>query len=102
MCCASWVARSSRRIIRGAVLRWSCVCLSARCRWRARFPRMDKPSLLILEDDPAFARALQRSFERRGYAAIICDRAETLVTTLETVSPAFAVVDLKLVGPSGL
>jgi two-component system response regulator RegA len=63
---------------------------------------MDKPSLLILEDDPAFARTLQRSFERRGYAAIICDRAETLITALETVSPAFAVVDLKLVGPSGL
>ena len=25
------------------------------------------PSLLIVEDDPAFLRTLSRSFERRGY-----------------------------------
>jgi two-component system response regulator RegA len=62
----------------------------------------DKPLLLIVEDDPAFARVLQRSFERRGYQVGVCDRLETLVTMLETMSPAFAVVDLKLTGPSGL
>jgi len=28
-----------------------------------------KPALLIVEDDPSFARALSRSFERRGYEA---------------------------------
>jgi two-component system response regulator RegA len=62
----------------------------------------DKPSLLVVEDDPAFARALIRSFERRGYAVVLCDHAEAVATTLETSVPDFAIVDLKLIGPSGL
>ncbi len=62
----------------------------------------DKPALLIVEDDPTFARALRRSFERRGYAVTLCDRAEVLEAALLTVSPGFAVVDLKLIGLSGL
>jgi two-component system response regulator RegA len=59
-------------------------------------------SLLIVEDDASFARALQRSFERRDYDVAVCDRAEDLPTVLATASPGFAVVDLKLVGASGL
>ena len=63
---------------------------------------LNKPCLLIVEDDPSFARALRRSFERRGYAVTVCDRAEDIARTLETFAPGFAVVDLKLVGLSGL
>ncbi|HEX3440191.1 MAG TPA: response regulator transcription factor [Pseudolabrys sp.] len=62
----------------------------------------EKARLLIVEDDASFARALRRSFERRGYEVTLCERGEALPAILETVSPAFAVVDLKLVGPSGL
>jgi two-component system, response regulator RegA len=62
----------------------------------------DRPSLLIVEDDPTFAWALRRSFERRGYEVALCERVGALAATLETISPDFAVVDLKLVGPSGL
>jgi two-component system, response regulator RegA len=62
----------------------------------------DKNSLLIIEDDPSFARALQRSFRRRAYEVVLCDRVEVLETLLETTSPAYAVVDLKLTGASGL
>lgn len=58
-------------------------------------------ALLIVEDDPSFARALHRSFERRGYRVMVCDRAEALPAALKTISPAFAVVDLKLAGASG-
>jgi two-component system response regulator RegA len=64
--------------------------------------QLDRPALLIVEDDPAFASALRRSFERRGYDVTLCDRMEAVVMALATVSPAFAVVDLKLVGVSGL
>jgi two-component system response regulator RegA len=46
-----------------------------------------KQSLVIIEDDASFAKALRRSFERRGY---------------ETNPPGYAVVDLKLNGASGL
>jgi len=62
----------------------------------------DRPSLLIVEDDPSFAKALARSFDRRGYAVTVCDRAENIPATLETLAPGFAVVDLKLAGLSGL
>jgi two-component system, response regulator RegA len=59
-------------------------------------------SLLIVEDDQSFARALRRSFERRGYDVTVCARADAVPAVLEQASPSFAVVDLKLVGPSGL
>jgi two-component system response regulator RegA len=62
----------------------------------------NRPSLLIVEDDPSFARALRRSFERRGYVVAVCARVEDIARTLEESSPGFAVVDLKLVGASGL
>ncbi|MDE2517786.1 MAG: response regulator transcription factor [Rhodospirillales bacterium] len=62
----------------------------------------DRPQLLIVEDDQNFARALSRSFERRGYAVFLCDRAETLPGILTACAPRFAVIDLKLVGGSGL
>ncbi|HUC17629.1 MAG TPA: response regulator transcription factor [Acetobacteraceae bacterium] len=65
-------------------------------------PPRSSRDLLIIEDDPSFARALRRSFERRGYRVAVCDRADALAATLQSLSPAFAVVDLKLIGPSGL
>jgi two-component system response regulator RegA len=59
--------------------------------------------LLIIEDDAAFARTLGRSFERRGYRVLHAASYEDAVKVLQSASPAFAVVDLKLAGPqSGL
>ncbi|SFP94471.1 response regulator transcription factor [Variovorax sp. 770b2] len=59
--------------------------------------------LLIVEDDSAFARTLSRSFERRGYAVMHASNAEEVQALLETRSPGYAVVDLKLNGEaSGL
>ena len=60
--------------------------------------------LLIVEDDAAFARTLGRSFERRGYVVTLATRLEEVDALLEAaVSPAYAVVDLKLGGEaSGL
>lgn len=62
----------------------------------------DRRRLLIIEDDPVGARALRRSFERRDYQVAVCDRAEALEETLAGFDPAYAVVDLKLAGASGL
>lgn len=61
-----------------------------------------KPSLIIVEDDQTFARALQRSFERRGYQVRLAHSQEDLEVLLEEVSPGYAVVDLKLGAGSGL
>ena len=55
-------------------------------------------TLLIVEDDAAFARTLSRSFERRGYAVSLAASIEEVATLLETRSPEYAVVDLKLAG----
>ena len=56
--------------------------------------------LLIVEDDAAFARTLLRSFERRGYAVLAATSLAEIETILETQSPDYAVVDLKLAGGS--
>lgn len=61
-----------------------------------------KPPLLIVEDDAAFAKVLRRSFERRGYEVSLCDRVEEATKLIETWQPRFAIVDLKLIGTSGL
>src|ERR1700726_1709540 len=58
--------------------------------------------LVIVEDDASFARALGRSFERRGYQVRLCQRADAIENLLETFSPQYAVVDLKLVSGTGL
>ncbi len=59
--------------------------------------------LLIVEDDAAFARTLSRSFERRGYTVTLASSQEAVATLLQSQSPNYAVVDLKLNGEaSGL
>ena len=63
---------------------------------------MTVQTLVIVEDDGTLARTLKRSFERRGYAVHHCTRLEEVHQLLGTVSPRFAVVDLKLPGESGL
>ncbi|MCG2842634.1 response regulator transcription factor [Sandaracinobacter sp. RS1-74] len=62
----------------------------------------DRPLLLIVEDDAAFARTLQRSFERRGYRALHAASHDELELLLKSHRPGYAVVDLKLGGASGL
>ena len=61
------------------------------------------PQLLIVEDDEAFARTLQRSFERRGYQVLRAASLEQVQQLLGGQQPSHAVVDLKLAGgASGL
>jgi two-component system response regulator RegA len=62
-----------------------------------------EPELLVVEDDDAFARTLQRSFERRGYRVLRATNLDEVRFLLEEESPEYAVVDLKLAGgDSGL
>lgn len=62
----------------------------------------DDKLLLIVEDDPAFARVLKRSFERRDYRVLVAASLEEAQELLKTGSPSRAVVDLKLGTASGL
>jgi len=59
-------------------------------------------SLMIVEDDVAFARALRRSFERRDYDVRVCGGLDEVRMLLSAATPSHAVVDLKLGAASGL
>ena len=59
-------------------------------------------SLILVEDDATFARALQRSFERRGYRVRVAAGPGDLDALLDMEIPTHAVVDLKLGTASGL
>lgn len=64
---------------------------------------MDERLLLVVEDDEAFARALCRSFARRGYQVLHAADIDQMQEFLKTHHPTHAVVDLKLSGKeSGL
>jgi two-component system response regulator RegA len=63
---------------------------------------LDKPLLLIVEDDAAFARTLQRSFERRDYEVLVTSGPAEMEAVLQSRTPRYAVVDLKLAQSSGL
>ena len=62
----------------------------------------NNPLLLIIEDDAAFARTLQRSFQRRDYEVVLAEGPADLPTLLAERTPDYAVVDLKLANSSGL
>lgn len=59
-------------------------------------------TLVVVEDDVRFSATLKRSFERRGYQVWLASGLEQLTGLLDHVTPAFAVVDLKLTSASGL
>lgn len=59
-------------------------------------------SLLIVEDDEPFARALRRSFERRDYDVHVCTSLTEVRDLLAKEAPGYAVIDLKLPSESGL
>lgn len=64
----------------------------------------EEKALLIVEDDPALARTLRRSFERRGYRVCFATTPEGVETLLfqRRGKLHYAVVDLKLGAASGL
>ncbi|WP_374412551.1 response regulator transcription factor [Novosphingobium colocasiae] len=65
-------------------------------------PETAGATLLIVEDDPAFARTLRRSFERRGYIVSSAASAAAAEARAQETRFDYAVVDLKLGSDSGL
>ena len=59
-------------------------------------------SLLIVEDDKSFLQRLARAMEGRGFTVTTADSVAEGLTQLETASPAFAVVDMRLEDGNGL
>ena len=62
----------------------------------------DRPTLLLVDDDATFASVLASAFERRGYAVRIAHDVASGLAAASEDPPEYAVVDLKMPGPSGL
>ena len=62
----------------------------------------DRPSLLLVDDDPVLADVLARALEGRGYALRVAGTVEAALPAIATDPPEYAVVDLNLTDGSGL
>ena len=58
--------------------------------------------LLLIEDDPALALALQRSLERKRMQVKLCDNGSQAVGIWQAMQPDVVVLDLSLPGLDGL
>lgn len=62
----------------------------------------DRPTLLLVDDDVTFTQVLAEAFEARGYAVRVAHNVAAGELAAGVDSPEYAVVDLRMPGPSGL
>jgi two-component system, response regulator RegA len=62
----------------------------------------DRPTLLLVDDDNIFVGVLAEALEARGYAVRVAHDVPQGLALAGVESPEYAVVDLKMPGPSGL
>ena len=62
----------------------------------------DRQTLLVVDDDTTFARVLADAFDKRGFAVRLAHNVAEGLAAANEESPEYAVVDLKMPGPSGL
>src|SRR5215472_6348546 len=67
-----------------------------------RPPTTAERTLLIVEDDKPFLQRLARAMETRGFTVRTAASVADGLMQLETASPAFAVVDMRLADGNGL
>lgn len=58
--------------------------------------------LLLVDDDPTFSRVLSEALHRRGFDVCVAHDVTAAMKLAEATPPEYAVVDLKMPGPSGL
>ncbi|HEX6362866.1 MAG TPA: response regulator transcription factor [Albitalea sp.] len=61
-----------------------------------------KATIMVVDDDAAFATTLANVFERRGYATKVAHDFDSAIAAALASPPEFAVIDLRLPGGSGL
>lgn len=62
----------------------------------------DRASLLLVDDDKVFCQVLARALEKRDFAVSVAHDVESATSLALANPPEFAVIDLKMPGPSGL
>ncbi len=60
------------------------------------------PLMLIVDDDERLRERLARALEKRGYAVRTASNYDDALAIAKEVAPEYAVVDLRMPGPSGL
>ena len=61
-----------------------------------------RPRLLLVDDDVTFCKVLAEALEKRGYSVVVAHDVAGGLKAAEQDPPEFAVIDLKMPGPSGL
>jgi two-component system response regulator RegA len=64
--------------------------------------KRNQPSVLIVDDDEIFCEVLAEAFARRNYCVRMAHDVPGGIALARDESPEFAVVDLRMPGPSGL
>jgi ActR/RegA family two-component response regulator len=67
-----------------------------------KLPEDERSTLLLVDDDDVFRRVLARALNRRGYAVSVAATVDEALASALEQPPEYAVVDLKMPGPSGL
>jgi two-component system response regulator RegA len=62
----------------------------------------ERPDLLLVDDDEVFRAVLCDALEARGFAVRVAADVPSGLALAEAESPEYAVVDLRMPGPSGL
>lgn len=65
-------------------------------------PLDERPSILLVDDDPPFRDRMARAFADRGYDVRTAGDHQQALRSAREDSPQFAVVDLRMPGRSGL
>jgi two-component system response regulator RegA len=66
------------------------------------FEGEEQPHLLLVDDDETFTRVMARAMSRRGLRVSIAHSADEGLALAKIDLPDYAVLDLKMVGDSGL
>ena len=63
---------------------------------------IERPSLMLVDDDATFRNVLSRALEKRGFAVTTAESVEQALPLAVANPPEYAVLDLKMEGASGL
>ena len=72
------------------------------CAAESAAPGSARPGLLLVDDNENHCWALTRAFEKRGYTVRAAHSAAAACALLDEWRPEYAVVDLRMPGPTGL
>ncbi|MBS3952263.1 response regulator transcription factor [Methylicorpusculum oleiharenae] len=63
---------------------------------------LEKPRLLLVDDDETFCNVLKNALEKRNYEVIVANDVENGIKMAEISEPEYAVIDLRIGYQSGL